>query len=56
MSLKKQLEKLEGNFHPRSRNRPSRIKYRRLIKKHRNKWIRRSRLPNVHKVFKGWEY
>jgi len=54
MSLKKQLEQIEGHFEDKDKR--STIKYRRLIKKHRNKWIRRSILPNAHKVRKGWEF
>lgn len=29
---------------------------RKSMKKARNKWIRRSKLPNADKIYKGWEY
>lgn len=51
---KKDLEQLEGYFEKKDRR--STIKYRRSVKKGRNKWIRRSKLPNANKVRKGWEY
>lgn len=54
MSLKKQLEQIEGYFN--HKNKRSDMKYRRKAKKGRNKWIRRSRLPNADKIRKGWEY
>lgn len=54
MSYKKNLEQIEGYFEKKDRR--STIKYRRSIKRGRNKWIRRSNLPNANKVRKGWEY
>lgn len=54
MSYKKNLEQLEGYFEKKDRR--STIKYRRSVKRGRNKWIRRSTLPNANKVRKGWEY
>ena len=54
MSYKKNLEQLEGYFEKKDRR--STIKYRRSVKKGRNKWIRRSTLPNANKVRKGREY
>ena len=54
MSLKKQLEQLEGYFE--KKYRPSAMKYRRKVKCGRNKWIRKSKLPNAYKIRKGWEF
>ena len=54
MSLKRQLEQLEGHFDYKDKR--STMRNRRYIKKARNKWIRRSVLPNAHKIRKGWEY
>lgn len=54
MSNKKQLQKLEDYFE----NKDTRgvIKYRRMVKKGRNKWVRRSMLPHAHRIRMGWEY
>lgn len=54
MSLKSQLEQLEGHFE--DKDKWSTMRYRRSVKKGRNRWIRRSMLPNAHKVRKGWEF
>lgn len=54
MNYKKNLEQLEGSFEKKDRR--STIKYRRSVKEGGNKWIRRSKLPNANKVYKGWEY
>lgn len=54
MSYKKQLEQLEGYFEKKDRR--STMKYRRSVKKGRNKWIRHSKLPYADKIRKGWEY
>ena len=54
MSLKKQLEQLEGYFE--NKDRHSTMKYRRKAKRGRNKWIRRSKLPNANKIREGWEF
>lgn len=48
MSYKKNLEQLEGYFEKKDRR--STVKYRRSVKKGRNKRIRRSILPNANKV------
>ena len=54
MSYKKNLEQLESYFE--KKNRRSTMIYRRSVKKGRNKWVRRSTLPNANKIRKGWEY
>lgn len=54
MSYKKYLRQLEGYYEDKDRR--STIRYRRNVKKGRNKWIRRSRLANTHKIRKGWEF
>lgn len=54
MSYKKQLEKLEGYFEKKDKR--STMLRRKSMKKARNKWIRRSKLPNADKIYKGWEY
>ena len=54
MSLKKQLEQLEGYFEDKDKR--STMKYRRKVKRARNKWIRKSKLPNADKIRKGWEF
>lgn len=54
MSYKKQLEKLEGYFEKKDKR--STVLRRKSMKKARNKWIRRSKLPNADKIYKGWEY
>ena len=53
MSYKKQLEKLEGYFEKKDKQIMLR---RKSMKKARNKWIRRSKLSNADKIYKGWEY
>lgn len=54
MSYKKHLEQLESYFEKKDKH--STIKRRRIIKKGRNKWVQRSKLPFAHKMYKGWEY
>jgi hypothetical protein len=54
MSLRKQLEQIEGHFEHKDRR--TTMKYRRALKRGRNKWIRRSKLPNADKIRKGWEF
>lgn len=54
MSYKKQLQQLEGYFE--NKDSRSTMKFRKSVKKGRNKWIRRSMLPNAHKIRIGWEY
>jgi len=54
MSFKKQLEQLEGHFEDKDKR--STMKYRRKVKRGRNKWIRKSKLLNADKIRKGWEF
>lgn len=54
MSYKKQLQQLEIHFE--NKDSHSTMKYRKKVKRGRNKWIRRSKLPNAYKIRMGWEY
>lgn len=54
MSLKMHLQQIEGHFEDKDKR--STMLYRRRVKKGRNKWIRRSKLPNAHKIRMGWEF
>lgn len=56
MSLKKYLEQLEGQAGHRDKLFRSKMQHRRAMKRGRNKWIRRSKLPNAPKIRRGWEY
>lgn len=54
MSLKNMLEKIERHFDIKDKR--SSMKRRKYYKKARNKWIRRSIIPNACKFYWGWEY